>query len=89
MKKTRVLFIDGPGDFSAINFESAHGGTPVKDILDDIEKYESDDEEWYLKALEFEGDIDPKFIKFIKSDIQDYDESKNKNFFLESDVIPK
>jgi hypothetical protein len=24
MKKTRVLFIDGPRDFSSINFESAH-----------------------------------------------------------------
>ncbi len=88
MKKTRVLLVTG-GDFSVINFESAHGGTPVKDILDDLEKYESEDEEWDLKAFEFEGDIDPKFVKFIKSDIQDYDHSKDTTFFLESDVIPK
>lgn len=89
MKKTRVLFIDGPDDFSVINFESAHGGTPAKDILDDLEKYESDDEKWYLESLEFDGDIDPKFIAFIKSRIQDYDDSKNKNFFLETDTIAK
>jgi hypothetical protein len=87
MKKTRVLLIDGPDDFSVINFESAHGGTPVKDILDNLEKYESEDEEWYLEAFEFDGDIDPKFVKFIKSKIQDYDQSKNTNFFLETDTI--
>jgi hypothetical protein len=88
MKKTRVLLIDGPDDFSVISFESAHGGTPVKDILDDLEKYESEDEEWYLEAFEFDGEIDPNFIKFVKSKIQDYDDSKNKNFFLETDIIP-
>lgn len=88
MKKTRVLLVTGD-DFAVINFESAHGGTPVKDILDDLEKYESEHEEWDIKALEFEGDIDPKFVKFIKSDIQDYDQSKDTTFFLDSDIIPK
>lgn len=88
MTKTRVLLVTGD-DFAVINFESAHGGTSVKDILDDLEKYNSEDDEWEFKVLEFEGEIDPKFVEFIKSDIQDYDHSKHTNFFLETDIIRK
>lgn len=33
------------------------------------------------------GDIDPKFVKFIKN-IQDYEMSKDRNFYLETEKIP-
>lgn len=35
----------------------------------------------YLEALEFK-DVDPKFMEFIKVNIQDYDESKYNNFYI-------
>lgn len=85
--KAKVLLVSGDGDFSVIEFENAHGGAKVKDIIADLDKYASEDEEWNLEVKEFEGPIDPAFAKFIKSQIQDYDQSKNINFFLESDTI--
>lgn len=85
-KMTRVLFVSGDDDFSALSFEKAHGGTKVIDIMDNLDKYASADEEWNLEVFEFES-IDPKFAKFIKGSIQDYDDSKNKDFYLEGDCI--
>lgn len=88
MKKTKVLLVEnGCGDFGAIEFQNNHGGTPVKDILADLDKYASEDEMYYLHAHEFEGDIDPKFIEFIKRNIQDYDDSKNTTFYLENEIV--
>jgi len=87
MSKTRVLLVSGDGDFSVINFENAHGGTSIKDIMDNLDNYQSEDGEWNLEIREFDGDIDPKFVKFIKSKIQDYDESKNTTFFVESEIL--
>ena len=92
-KRTRVLYIGCDDDFCASSFQMKFGGTPVSEIIDNIEdfKYKVEDPEedyggWTLKVYEF-GEIDPKFVKFIKSKIQDYDDSKNKTFYLESDVI--
>lgn len=88
MKKTRVLLVEnGDGDFGALMFQQEHGKTPIKDVLDNLDKYASEDEEWNLEALEFEGGIDPKFVEFIKRRIQDYDESKNTTFYLENETV--
>lgn len=87
MSKTKVLLVSGDGDFAATSFESQFSGTKVKDIIDNLDKYASEDEEWELEVKEFDGPIDPKFVKFIKSRIQDYDQSKNINFFIEGGEI--
>ena len=80
---TRVLLVSGE-DYSALSFEKANAGALVSDIIDNIEKYESD--EWELSVHEF-GEIDPKFVKFIKNNIQDYDMSKDTNFYLENEKL--
>lgn len=80
----RVLLVTGVDDYHASSFEREYGGTPVKDILDNLSDYESDD--WELKVYEF-GSIDPEFVQFIKDNIQDYDHSKTTNFYLEGTVI--
>lgn len=89
MSKTKVLLVSGDGDYAANSFEGEHGGTPVKDIIYDLDKYSSEDEEWNLEVLEFDGIVDPKFIEFIKRNIQDYDHSKHTNFYLETETIEK
>lgn len=81
----RVLLVSGE-DYSALSFEQANPGVLVSDIIDNIEKYESDEDEWELSVHEF-GEIDPKFVKFIKDNIQDYDMSKDKNFYLENEKL--
>jgi hypothetical protein len=80
---TRVLLVSGE-DYSALSFEKANAGVLVSDIIDNIEDYESD--EWELSVHEF-GEIDPKFVKFIKNNIQDYDMSKDTNFYLETEKL--
>lgn len=80
---TRVLLVSGE-DYSALSFEKANSGTLVSDIIDNIQDYESD--EWELSVHEF-GEIDPKFVKFIKNNIQDYDMSKDTNFYLETEKL--
>jgi len=82
--KTRILLVTGDDDYHALRFEEKHGGTPVKDVIDNISEFQSD--EWELKVLMF-GSIDPKFIQFIKNNIQDYDDSKTTNFYIEGDII--
>ena len=80
---TRVLLVSGE-DYSALSFEKENAGTLVSDIIDNIENYESD--EWELSVHQF-GVIDPKFVDFIKDNIQDYDMSKDTNFYLETEKI--
>ena len=80
---TRVLLVSGE-DYSALSFEQANPGTLVSDIIDNIQDYESD--EWELSVHQF-GEIDPKFVKFIKDNIQDYDMSKDVNFYLETEKL--
>ena len=81
---TKVLLVTGDDDLHAVNFEHEHCGTPVQDIIDALEVYESD--EWELQVFTF-GRIDPKFVEFIKERIQDYDQSKTTNFYLDTDTI--
>ncbi len=82
-KGTRILFVSGE-DYSALSFEKANPGVLVSDIIDNIGDYESD--EWELSIREF-GEIDPEFVKFIKNNIQDYDMSKDVNFYLETEKL--
>ena len=81
---TKVLLVTGGDDFHALSFEQEYGGTPVKDIIENLSQYESD--EWELEVHTFEY-IDPKFVTFIKSRIQDYDNSKSTQFYLDTDKI--
>jgi hypothetical protein len=82
----KVILIDGENDYDAILFESR--GIP------NIETWELIKRDGYIevmdckervnitaKALEF-GEVDKKFINFIKSEICDYDSCKTKDFFV-------
>lgn len=79
----RVLFVTGE-DFSAVEFENENKGKSVTEIIDNISDYESD--MWELSVYEFDS-IDPKFIEFVRDNIQDYDQSKEQNFYVEGEKI--
>lgn len=81
---TKVLFVTGDDDYHSLSFEQEYSGTKVSDIINNIEKYKSD--EWELKVFSF-NEVDINFVKFIRQNIQDYDDSKHKNFYLESEII--
>ncbi len=81
---TKVLLVTGGDDYHAQSFEDEYGGTSVSEIIENLSKYESD--EWDLEVFTF-GQVDPKFVEFIKEHIQDYDQSKTTNFYLDTDEI--
>ena len=94
----KLLYVYGDNDYSAMIFcddlrldnkedlkrlwnkAKENGGETV--LLDD----ENDEYEIYCRACEF-GEVDPKFIEWIKNDIEllDYDESKARDFFIVED----
>ena len=85
----RVLIVGGY-DFSAMEFENKFKGIKVSDIIYHVDCYGSndgDDGEWELTVKEIEGDIpSDEFIKFAKSQI-DYDHSKDKMWYVETETI--
>lgn len=78
--KTKVLYVWGDDDYGALTFEE---GSVSKEAMFESLKAEPDNEKSFdgfnAKALEF-GEVDPEFIKFIQMEIQDYDDTKHKNF---------
>lgn len=88
MKKARVLLVEnGDGDFGALMFQQEFGGTPVKEVMDNLDNYASEDEMWNLEVFEYEGEIDPNFARMIRARVQDYDDSKNTTFYLETETV--
>lgn len=86
--KTKVLYISG-GDYAKSTFENKYGGTPVIDVINDLESFKStpDDETyWEFEVHEFEN-INPKFTKFVRRTIQNYDDSKHHGFYLENETV--
>jgi hypothetical protein len=86
----RVLYVNGSAsdnDFGAIDFRKKHNGVKVADIIDNIEEYQ-DRDEYEITVLNFDS-IDPRFVSFIKDHIQDYDQAKAQDFFLETETIKR
>jgi hypothetical protein len=79
----KVIFIRAENDYDALTFEENFKPTP--DIWESFDSNGSvqtkEGEEIFGDALEF-GDVDDKFIEFIKDKIVDYDASKHTNFFV-------
>lgn len=75
------------GDYGALEFERYFQGKSVDEI---IERFFDNDEEYDgdfdMELYEF-GEVDEKFIEFIRDEIHDYDDSKHRNFYLEGTII--
>lgn len=82
----KVLYVSSDDDYAALEFEDAYRGTAISEIIANPKAFESDDELWTLEVMEFE-EVDPKFIEFVRNRIQDYDESKHHNFYLETETL--
>jgi hypothetical protein len=75
----KILFVSGDDDFAAVTFENEVGLKKAKELLAEGKPIEG--EGFIAKVLEF-GEVDQKFIDFISDEIQDYDDSKHKNFYV-------
>lgn len=82
----KAILIYGYDDYSANEFESIYGGTLVSEIIKNIDLFTSSDQEWIIDIIEV-GEVDKLFIDFIRKEIEDYDNSKHKTFYLENEKI--
>lgn len=93
----KLLYVTGDGDYNAVEFEDAGYDKPDKlkdlwqkawkesnhrstvEVTEDGETYELE-----IEAYQF-GPVDPHFISFVTSSVQDYDQSKCSNFYIVED----
>lgn len=81
----KVLFIYGDDDYSALNFEQS--GMSKEEVykiaMDNGSRFDFETEEgnFTVKVFEF-GEVDVQFIQFIRSHIEDYDQSKHQTFHV-------
>lgn len=82
-----MIYVFGD-DYSALEFERYFQGESIKNIIerifDNLEEYDGDFE---VKLYEFERDIDPEFMQFVRKKIQDHDSVKHGNFYFEGEVL--
>ncbi len=81
----RILTIDGE-DYAVLNFEGKHGNVNATEVMNNLSKYESEDEEWELSVTEVDGEASPEFVVVVKNFI-DHDDKKHRNFYIENEII--
>ena len=75
----KILLIEGDDDYAAVSFEDEIGLEKAKELIAKGETIKGDS--FYGKVLEF-GEVDKKFVDFVRDEIQDYDDSKHANFYV-------
>lgn len=86
----KALFVTG-GDYAALHFANEFAGTPAEEIIEKLGRYQSysdmieDAEEIHLEVVMI-GSPSKVFIDCVR-ELQDYDYSKQKNFWLENETI--
>lgn len=92
----KAIYINGD-DYGALQFENKFKGTKVSDVISNFQDYvlvehggnvEADEEDsyWEIEVIEV-GEVSPEFLKFVRDNIQDYDDLKHSNFYLETQSI--
>jgi hypothetical protein len=77
----RVLLVKGDDDYGALKFEDEMGVEKAKELIAEGKEIKSEDEGvFYGEVFEF-GEVDPKFVEFIRNKIEDYDTTKHVNFY--------
>ena len=92
----KVLYVENPyGDYGAVTFEQStltvesvleemalHDTTEIElSVGEDFENYDEEPTGLSFELFEFK-EVDPEFIDFIRNYIQDYDDSKHRNFYI-------
>ena len=92
----KILKIIADGDYDALTFEEKFSGQRISDLILQVEAGkklaykddESEEEATELSARVYEvGEIDERFLKFVRDEVQDYDYAKSSNFYLETQTL--
>lgn len=82
---TKILWVTGDDDYGALTFEDSD--VSVKQAFDLAAEAggsystEIDGTSVNYEAFEF-GEVDAKFHEFIANKVQDYDQSKDENYYI-------
>ena len=85
----KILNIIADADYSALSFEERNKGELISKMIEMVENGDDIGEEeigFSAEVVEV-GDIDKRFLKFIREEVQDYYAKKNSNFYLETEII--
>lgn len=88
----KLLDVSGPFTHAALEFEQICSKDEYPSLWEKARKAEDNmitiektinehPTKLHIEAYEF-GDVDKKFIEYVKNEIQDYDHSKHHNFFV-------
>lgn len=86
----KLIYVHGDDDYGALYWEQLLDNKKqsyikkLKSQENKIITIEDEGGETHIELLEFDA-VDPKFISFIRSNIQDYDISKARDFFVIED----
>lgn len=75
----RILWVTGDDDYAAVDFET---DWIVEKAYDEIKQGKNIDGDNYRVELIDFADVDQRFVEFVQREIQDYDDSKHKNFYV-------
>lgn len=86
----KVLLVSGLSDYGVLNFEDYNekNDMTLQNWVERLETKENKKEYIEEDNLKFSvelfvfGEVDEKFIEFIRDEIIDYDDSKNTDFFV-------
>ncbi|MBT9167788.1 MAG: hypothetical protein DDT19_01131 [Syntrophomonadaceae bacterium] len=92
----KILKIIADGDYDALTFEEKFSGQKISDLIAQVENGkmlaykddESDEEATELNTRVYDvGEIDERFLQFVRNEVQDYDDVKHSNFYLETQTL--
>lgn len=83
----KIVYVNGECDFSALDMEKSGElkSLVLKMIEDDITEIKSEDES-EVRIIEV-GEVDQRFINFVRNNIVDYDLSKMSDFYLLDEIL--
>lgn len=83
----KIVYVSGQCDYSALEMEeSGELKSLVKKMLkDDLTEIESEDES--RVEIREVGEVDKRFINFVRNNIVEYDLSKMSNFYLLDELL--
>lgn len=83
----KIVYVNGQCDYSSLEMEeSGELKQLVEQMLeDDITSLESQDES--IVEIREIGEVDQRFINFVRNNIVDYDFSKMSDFYLLDEIL--
>lgn len=82
-----IVYVNGQGDFSAMDMEDSGELKQLVSqmVKDGITSTESEDEST-VSIIEV-GEVDKRFINFVRNNIVDYDLAKMSEFYLLNEIL--